>query len=389
MITQAELDELLKEGEEYWKSIQAVAEAASKSEKEDISDLCTYTPSDNEMKIVERCKDYLPQISPHLIFSLSAILGGVSVILVAPKASGKSMIVKSAILSDYKTSKNRLFFDKITLDFPSLLKSDSKYIVGIDDLTYFIADPELSEKVLPLLSSLINNRRYQDEKYHIENTELTIIGGGVNTAMESIMSSKVWESMVSDRMLRYYIYYYNRPEPKFVLSEPNWINIGNLDISENATIDGVDITNLRNIFAAQVSYERTTPIVENLLKGHAMLCGRDKVDESDIQWLSLYEWCISSELAIKSERLADIGEGIIGQSFNKLAHTVIYYTLLSPNIKLRYIANRARIQEGNVRRVLKTLDCIKCKITDDGVYIESPVIDKLRSLIYIYEGDEL
>lgn len=262
-----------------------------------------YTPTGNEMAIVDAFKENLPQLAPFVIFALSCVLAKIGLHLIAVPSAGKSKImgaIKKIVV--YKSSNNLsnksllsnhinpLSLDKIDENKNLEILSNSNYDIIIDDFTKMIYSSKVPIKeVIPILSSLVQVHSYKSDVMNIENANISLIGGMTSEGYETLRKEEAWRNQGRDRFVRLFLFYYRRPNPKVYLKEDEYIVVPDVEINGEVPYpEGENIDDLKAILAHQISYDRTDSFIRRILQGHAMLCNKPEVDGDDIKWFKLY-----------------------------------------------------------------------------------------------------
>jgi len=257
------------------------------SEKKSTVELVEYEITENEEKIVEFLKDYLPQLSPYLLFIISAYLEKASSLIIAPISGGKSKILGIMKM----TFKDFTLYDTLTENTLKSINGDMN--IGIDDFSHFIFEAN-SERLLTPLASVIQKGEWKSDNLHIK-ANISLYGAMTPLAFLKLSLTPQYTSMLCDRIMRTYLLYYKRPPPKHKMLDNEFISLPEIKITEGSVKCDVDYSSLKDIFGIQISYDRTDNFIIKLLKGHARLCGKNEVDENDINFLKLYEPMLSLE----------------------------------------------------------------------------------------------
>jgi hypothetical protein len=340
-ISLKDIENLVRANKMYYEKLTKVEE----SREEDKLQLPMYIPSENEMKIINTYKENLPQLSAYLVFVLSSLLGGISVMLVNPKSSGKTKIMKT--IYESKIFSNYRYYDKVNKELlKKELKSGDNIIMAVDDLAHITGSNLEDLSTFTILASLINNNRYSDEELKLENVKLTLVCGVECGVAEKIFLTSLWKGMVEDRIIRLPILYFKRKEPKRVLADNEVIKLPPLEISSYAEFDDdLDIKDLVNIMACQISVERCYNIVKNILIGHARLRNDNKVTEADLTWFKLYS------LPLSLEPLTYIGEREGG--YFAIAHRFLWTVLKFGSIPSNTLSAIIKISDTNLDMLIK------------------------------------
>jgi hypothetical protein len=262
-------------------------EAEEKEGKKEEVKLVDYEISENEEKIVNFIKDRLPQLSPYLLYLISAYLGKTSSLIVAPISGGKSKIL--GIMK--QSFKDFTLYDTLTENTLKAISGNMN--IGIDDFSHFIFE-EHSEKLLTPLASIIQKGEWHSDNLNIK-ANITLYGAMTPLAFTKLIYTPQYVSMLCDRILRTYIIYYKRKPPKIKMLDNEFVSIPEIKIYEGDVKCDVDYSELKDIYGLQISYDRTDNFIIRMLKGHAKLCGKSEVDENDIKFLKLFEPIISLE----------------------------------------------------------------------------------------------
>jgi len=366
--------EILEAGK---KLVSQIQEFVKDRAEKDVYEFPTYNPTDIELKLVE-CFDEanLPELAPHFIYIASCMLGGVSNMLVAPPASGKTKIMKCL-----KNVMNVKECDRVKdiAGLKNVIQNNSDNYLVFDDLTniVFTSQTDTPSMLFTALSSIIQQHTFVDPETNTEfkNVNLALVGGCTHQALEKLARNPVWNSMVSSRILRYYILYYRRPEPEKYVADDFFPELPKIDVNWNVKIeDSFNIRDACKIYSALLPYERTTQFVYKIMKGHAMLCGKDSITADDLNWLLLYEPCITAETYIREKD--EITQ-------NRLVTLYAMHKVIEPELKL--VANEARISLDVVRGEMMELSgLLKFNVGQTSYQLKSEFSQRLKHLYEIY-----
>jgi len=345
-----------------------------------------YIPSENEVILAETLNPNLPQLAPFVDFLISARLGRVSTLLVAPRQGGKS---KSILISTQIIPAERIdgldpstLAKKLRQPRQNVNNKMPRVDCYVEDMTNLI-----NLQTLPIIATLIFQHKYETAQLEIPDIDLCFIGGCHHERLAQLIALPEWTQMLQDRLIRLYLLYWNRPKPQRVLRDDEFPEISEIKIDFNLNpefeITNNQIESLIPILEAQISPERAFNFIKSILKGHAIFCGRDEVTEEDLNWFSLFEPVLSIEQYLyrrtpKSEKL----------SFNELAFGILHEYLKDFSQPDR-IARRFRITPEALKSYLQKLgEDLNCKF-EIGKEPSGLWIEKLKNLHNIFTLEPL
>jgi hypothetical protein len=348
-----------------------------------------YRLSKNEQVLSKFLSTFFPQLTPVVSFCVSAQFGRKNVFLIAPRASGKSVTEfylklfsrnKWLELDKYKDTKE-------DLENFARIVSNASVDIGIDDISPMAlieSGGESAQKLFSMVSALSFTKRYSDIDVKVENADVSAVAAATHVAAEPIIRSPLWKSQIEDRFLRYWILYKERPIPKIRVGHRDPIpEPPKLEFTPHAVceLSEEDFAYCTELVSFQISEERAVEFARDLLRGHAMLCGRSEVNESDVEWLKLYEpiFRLEPNLYAAAERRR-------GSVFNPIGYEILYYALKSPT-SLRNLAAKVRLRVRDAHRelssILRGLEC--GLLIDDTVKITGTWVDQLSHLLKTHE----
>jgi len=334
-----------------------------------------YVLSENEVFLCETLNENLPQLAPYVDFLISARLGRVSTLLIAPRQGGKT---KSIILSTQILPAERIDgLDKLTLAKKLSTYEGKEVDTYVEDMTNIV-----DTQTLPIIATLIFQHTYDTAQLKIPQIDLCFFGGCHHEKLAQLVNLPEWNQMLQDRLVRLYILYFDRSSPLRVLRDDEFPEIPKLEINHNQPqfeVTDEEISELVPILESQISTERAFNFIKSILKGHAMFCQRESVTQEDIDWFKLYDPILGLEQFLyrripKSEKMI----------FDEFAFGVLHEYLKNFREPDR-IARRMRITQealkNTLERVLGTLQVsFKLGEPPTGIWIE-----KLKNLFNVFD----
>lgn len=289
-----------------------------------------------EKKIVDKVNRTHNQLSPTVIFNLSAALSWkIGLFNVTVRDYGKSVVLKAIekmspyqvvpILSATPAGFKHKKYDKKL--------SNHRSIVTTDELGAVVLSSYDLENYLVFLSQLIYDERYDGittRQASIENAKVVVLGATTPGTFEKVMRSPSWEEVCCERFIRFNPFYHNNPTE--TVEEPPAVSLKN-HFPENLKwkVSREKYKEVYRILRGQLSPRRADLTTRKLLTGHARVRRDDHVTDTDADWFLSYPFMETEKYWVT--RQFQITKGWIRTSpplYNRAMPEVLYWCSLYP-----------------------------------------------------------
>lgn len=325
--------------------------------EEDIQNLQT------TIKITKQVEATHLNLSLPLIFSKLCDLSNLGLMLIAPRAKGKSAVCE-ALSKPPLQHRSILKVGAITFKglskIAKMLDGQSKTVINHDISTLYTE--YLRDVAINIFSQLLYDHRIDEmhtQQYDIkiQNAYISFITGVQPKLYQTISRLNTFESMYKDRFIRYFILYpLGTPEYK---KQPPTIT-DNIHFSENAEIPQElkktkEYKRLKEIMEWHCSEGRSEDFSDRLIKASAMLNNREKATLSDIKYILLSapnllmeKWC--------SQRYRGVAEPL---EFNADSYTLLFAILEKGEATRMQLQAEFQVSQATIRNNLKPLIAIR------------------------------
>jgi hypothetical protein len=235
-----------------------------------------------EEEIVRQVEATHPQLSPLITFELALTrVKEVGLLSIAPTGEGKSRALEAVMPFTNHILKDQ--FLEIGNIAPSL--SNAQKDILIDDATTLILSDKW-EQHFSIIASLLF--KHGSEDYGIKNCLVNIIINLTPELLQKLTETTIWTGQLKDRFIRYYLIYHKKPD-----IQSGELRL-NLDIPKANSEPPFEVSQqwydkVSGMLRSQLSDHRARLMARKLMTGHAILCGKSKVDDKDAMWLYLYK----------------------------------------------------------------------------------------------------
>jgi len=326
----------------------------------------------NEQELLASIEKTHPQLTPLIEFEMCVILGRKAGLLhIAPKASGKTTSCR-AVSKYFRCSE----LDKVSKNLNKI--SGKKVSLVFHDLANTLTKDE--EGSLEIISPLIYDESIEAGKYHIKNVDLAVIAAGPPNILRMLMREELWDNQMSDRFLRLYWMYWDKSEV-ITTSLPE---IPKLDFTTK--IKGMDVDkelfeSCVSLLEYQLTHERAYLVTNSLLRGHAMLCGRDVIRDVDCSYILTYTPFIRVENYFNLRQIEDKRLGWGGITPVTSFIEVLYAVTKKKEITMGELKKSIKgVSSIHLRNVLKQLEPAGIRWDDKSVTIEGRLRAELEQV---------